>query len=372
MRKAQKEQAKDFLCLLEQVYEVIEKQMKDGNTEAVCGLLEETQQGMILLGQMIEQSEGAESAVISFIEEYCEEIYQIHKKLLCRETVAAGEVCALRQMTAHITDSINDVGEQLEMLFLPYKASMWDSLESVWMEADADPNCIAYVMPIPYYDRDANGNFEKFHYEGKEFPEYVPIIHYDDYDLEEHQPDVIFIHNPYDNYNYVTSIEPKYYSGELKKYTKRLVYIPYYVTAGKLNEGQTLCPVYSNVDDIIVQGEKYPRFFRMASIREKVRPFGSPKFDRIIRMCKNPEAAKEEWQPLLKNKTVYFYNTSISHMLSDTIRFIRKMEYIFQCFEGRTDACLIWRPHPLLEATFESMRPRFLSKFSELKRYCAL
>ena len=29
---------------------------------------------------------------------------------------------------------------------------MWDSLESVWQAADADPDCDAYVVPIPYYD----------------------------------------------------------------------------------------------------------------------------------------------------------------------------------------------------------------------------
>ena len=41
----------------------------------------------------------------------------------------------------------------MEAIFLPYKASMWDSLESVWKAADADPECDAYVIPIPYYDK---------------------------------------------------------------------------------------------------------------------------------------------------------------------------------------------------------------------------
>ena len=33
---------------------------------------------------------------------------------------------------------INSLPTTLEAVFLPYKASMWDSLESIWMAADKD------------------------------------------------------------------------------------------------------------------------------------------------------------------------------------------------------------------------------------------
>ncbi|MBQ7479431.1 MAG: hypothetical protein IJT01_11160, partial [Selenomonadaceae bacterium] len=40
-----------------------------------------------------------------------------------------------------------------DIVFLPYKASMWDSLESVWKAAEEDKeHCNAYVVPIPYAD----------------------------------------------------------------------------------------------------------------------------------------------------------------------------------------------------------------------------
>ena len=82
------------------------------------------------------------------------------------------------------------------------------------------------------------------HYEGKEFPSYVPITSYSDYDLEKRRPDVIYIHNPYDDRNFVTSVDSAYYSSELKKYTDLLVYIPYYSTAGGMSEAQASCPAY--------------------------------------------------------------------------------------------------------------------------------
>ena len=44
------------------------------------------------------------------------------------------------------------------IVFLPYKASMWDSLESIWKTAYEDKSyCNTYVVPIPYADIDANG-----------------------------------------------------------------------------------------------------------------------------------------------------------------------------------------------------------------------
>ncbi len=70
----------------------------------------------------------------------------------------------------------------------------------------------------------------------------------------------------------------------------------------------------------------------------------------------------------MAGKKVYFYNTSINGMLSDTKRFLLKMEYVFKCFRGRKDACLLWRPHPLMETTFLSMRKGYKPFYDELKR----
>lgn len=123
----------------------------------------------------------------------------------------------------------NDITVRKEAVFLPYKASMWDSLESVWKAADEDENCDAYVIPISYYDKNPDGSFREMHYEADQYPAYVPITRYDTYDFEKHRPDMIYIHNLYDKYNLVTSVHPFFYSDNLKKYTEKLIYIPYFV-----------------------------------------------------------------------------------------------------------------------------------------------
>ena len=148
----------------------------------------------------------------------------------------------------------------MEAIFLPYKASMWDSLESVWKAADADPECDAYVIPIPYYDKNPDGTLGAVHYEGDMYPDYVPITDYKTYDIEKRKPDVIFIHNPYDECNYVTSVEPRYYSKKLANYTNCLVYIPYFVIDEnrKLDqiEHYVLTSAVINADVVVVQSDK--------------------------------------------------------------------------------------------------------------------
>lgn len=53
---------------------------------------------------------------------------------------------ALRKTLVRMENSIrHDITERREVVFLPYKASMWDSLESVWKAADEDSDCDAFV-----------------------------------------------------------------------------------------------------------------------------------------------------------------------------------------------------------------------------------
>ena len=116
-----------------------------------------------------------------------------------------------------------------EIVFLPYKASMWNSLESAWRAACAAPDCDVYVIPIPYYYRNLDGSFRDMQYEGEQFPDTMTITDYSSYDFENRHPDVIFIHNPYDDCNLTTSVPPCFYSSNLRQYTEKLIYIPYFV-----------------------------------------------------------------------------------------------------------------------------------------------
>ena len=119
-------------------------------------LLGQCQEGAIELGKFIEKSEGNGVATIALLEDYCEQTYQIYEKLAGGQKLNANKRYKnLRKILIQIENSVkNDIKIRFEIIFLPYKASMWDSMESVWKAADRDPDCDAYVVPIPYYDRE--------------------------------------------------------------------------------------------------------------------------------------------------------------------------------------------------------------------------
>lgn len=80
----------------------------------------------------------------------------------------------LDELLEKISDSIqHEMVVRKEVVFLPYKASMWDSRESVWKAADKD--CDTYVIPLPYFDRTKEGAFGELHYEEDLYPKYVPV-----------------------------------------------------------------------------------------------------------------------------------------------------------------------------------------------------
>ncbi len=369
MRKAQKQEVLDCVGSLHQAHEEIREAIYKNEYGLVQNMLSECQEFAAALGESIERAEGKGHITVSQVEAYCETLFRVFEEI-DNQQISKNRICRiLRKQLLCVENSIkNDISIKKEIVFFPYKAAMWDSLESVYLAAKEDPDCDVYCVPIPYFTLNSDHSFGQMHYEGGEYPQNIEITDWNSYHFEERKPDVIYIHNPYDDWNLVTSVHPRYYSANLKKYTDTLVYIPYYSTSGGMNEAQKLCSAYLYADYIVIQAPKFREYFDESIPDKKFLPFGSPKFDRIIKKCQNPPDPPAEWAEKMKEKRVYFYNTSISGMLANTQNFLSKMYYVFQCFEGREDVCLLWRPHPLLESTFDSMRPQYRSIYDALKR----
>lgn len=397
MRKAQKRQAEEFVESLGQANKKIRKIMERGEQVPLAlALLEQCQEGAVSLGNMIEQLEGEDTVTVRLLENFCELIYQYHEKIRQGLPVKAGhEYKNLQKSIGEIESSIhNDLSVRKEVVFLPYKASMWDSLESVWKAADADPDCDAYVIPIPYYDKNPDGSFKEMHYEGRLYPKDVPIVWYEDYDFEERRPDAVFIHNPYDEHNYVTSVHPDFYSQKLKMHTEMLVYIPYGLPP-KINpkdaEDEVIrrmarrntLPVMFNADRVIVQSEAArQRHIAVMSMKfgketreiwaKKTLGIGSPKVDKVRSTRREDIEIPEEWLKVICRadgswKKVVFYNTSIGALLEQDIKMLVKMRSVFKTFrENREELALLWRPHPLIQATITSMCPHLWPVYQEM------
>lgn len=274
--------------------------------------------------------------------------------------------CSLLQKL--VNELLQEKEVKKEILFLPYKASMWDSLESIWLAARADAQCTVYVMPIPYCDRGLRGEVTAWHCEADRLPDYVPVIDWKTYDLAVREPDVVYIHNPYDDCNRVTSVHPRFYSGEIKKHTNMLVYVPYFVVGEVLPQAFYSLPSYANVDRIIVQSEKMLDAYVPKLTQGKLVPLGSPKIDRVLRYKENKLPIPQEWTDRIGNKKVIFYNTSLSSLLYHRGKALAKMNYVFSCFKEREEIVLLWRPHPLTWATLTSMLPSLAEEYRCLEK----
>ena len=68
-------------------------------------------------------------------------------------------------------------------------------------------------------------------------------------------------------------------------------------------------------------------------------------------------------------KKAVLYNTTIDAFLRYGEKVLRKMKSVFQFFEQKNEFVLIWRPHPLLETTLQSMRPKLLDEYLKIVDY---
>lgn len=387
MRIAQKQEIQDCLNSLKQAHEEIRGALNRHDKVQVQNMLGQCQDFAVGLGEIIERFEGEGHITVTYLEEYCEILFRVYGEIDDSRVNRIYKL--LKQKLIRIENSVrNDIPVRKEVVFLPYMASMWDSMESVWMTADEDESCDAYVVAIPYYDRNPDGSLGLMHYEGKEYPDYVPVTDWWTYSLEERKPDVVYIQNPYDDSNYVTCVHPRYFSRNLKQYTDMLIYLPYFVGIGGY-VGEHLCtaPGVANADRVIVESEEVKKVYiesirkfekenncrgHFGNLKEKFLPLGSPKLDRIRRAIDSGKVnIPEEWKSRIyridgQKKKIVFYNTTLGAVLKHTDTYMGKLKSVLGVFRQEEDVVLLWRPHPLLATTIKSMRPDLYSEYMEI------
>lgn len=382
MRRFVKNRIIEYMEELLQQHKLLETAFLQNHTEERSMLSAGCQERAIVIGNTLEMDGAVHETVVKKLEFYCETLY--------RQSVGMED---FKKQT--LDDCILDVGnyvkkqisEELEIVFFPYKASMWDSLESVWMAAVEDTDCTAYVVPIPYFDKNPDGTVSAMHYEGNDFPEYVPVVHWKDYDVKGRHPDVIYIHNPYDHGNKVTTVHLDFYAKELKQYTDMLVYIPYFVCVdGSVPEHFCVLPGTLYADRVIVQSEPARKIYiqefqkfeeeygckgKFGNPEEKFLALGSPKYDAVFRAMQEEIKLPEDWRRKIirkdgSRKKVLLYNTSVTQLLAGKEELLQKIQSVFADMKKREDIVLLWRPHPLSETTCEAMRPEILNAYDAI------
>lgn len=390
--------AKEMLKLFEAVRKNIVEMTGRGEFEQILGLLADSQDGAVALGNRIEEAKGEGCGAVTALEQFCEALYTIYETILNGISLSPEDV---DKQFADILDILSDrihkdIVERKVVVFLPYKVSLWDSLESIWEAADKDPDCDAYVVPLPWCEKEFDGTLGEIHYEGGEFPGNVPITSYETFNFSLQHPDVIFFHNPYDQYNLASTLPQAFYAKELRKYTDNLVYIPWFVL-DEIEENDMrgdvsmdyFCTMPGVVcaDKIIVQSEK----MRQAYIRkltkfagedtgkiweEKILGLGSPIYDKEQ---ERREALKmpAAWEKVcLKSdggkKKIVLYNTVPEAMLEHGNAMLNKIRNVLKMFEGQKEqTALAWCANLQKSDYVKRMEPALWEEYQLLvKEYC--
>ena len=289
---------------------------------------------------------------------------------------------------------IQEENETYRVLFLPYKYSMWDSLESIFEAAKEDENCEAYVMPIPYYDKDQEGNFTEIHDESGSYPDDIGIISWQDNQVDEIDPDVIFIHNPYDGNNRLTSIHPDYYTNKLVRKDRIVIYVPYYVSYTEDKKVMvTMGGAEFYADYVIMQSEWYKEKFEqilsdykksdddlndLIAFYDNGNKFvvlGNPKYDKIRSLEKSEYPLRDDWKEKIfdesdNKKFTILLDTTLEILLKQREKTLDKIGDVIDFFEKSDDLALIWRPHPLIETTIRKMCPELIPAYVKLVDSC--
>ena len=218
----------------------LRKDFKEERFETVLSALPSLQERAGMLGHAIEEKKGEGTETVRLLESFCEALYQLHSALIAlsasSSTNEQKEILNAKKYLRSIGGILKKIAIEArkelkrQVVFLPHSVKHFGSLRPLIDRLLEREDMEVKLIPIPYYDRLGDGSLSEMHYEGAEFPKEYAITDYKTYNFAAELPDCIVIHSPYDAYNPVWSVDPFFYSEALKKYTNKLVYIPYFVT----------------------------------------------------------------------------------------------------------------------------------------------
>lgn len=227
---------------LENAYENIYKLFELGNAEMILQVLTKCQELAVNLGTKIEQIYGAADVkvteggsankAVSEIEHYCDVVYELYSSIVNNGDISE-KYANLAEATNRVINSIEEnIVNKDTVVFLCDRARYLSCYENAYRKELQKDNTDVYFVVLPYFNRDMSGQiieevacdldeFVKNDFSGKVFISYANV------GIELMSPDRIYFSNPFDQYNSVSTLSPKFYSDKLVTYTDELIYIPF-------------------------------------------------------------------------------------------------------------------------------------------------
>ncbi len=356
--------------------------------ETICEVIE-----YINNSGKVEMLEDVKNAISSILEQIEKEDYDILEtinyikialsnvgNLLAKEEITFDDLNDLiKQVSVFEQSFLIQVQVKLNVVFMPYNITMWDSLESIYLACKDDEDCVARVVPIPYFDISQDPPVR--HYDFDKYDKNIDLIKYDEFNLGAEEPDIIYVHNIYDDGNTLTSVLPEFYTRNLKKYTDMLVYSPYcvpnFLKQYSSNKHSYTFDLYgaNNVDRFVCAGDFVKKEGLKSNIPdEKILNLGTPKFDSLIQHINDDFDCENEWLLQANGRRIVLFSTSINYFLTNLgsdnritnfCDVLCKFSSILQKFKDE-DIFVIWRPHPLTRNFIKKVHPHFVDWYDSL------
>lgn len=395
LRKLVREKSLKMINLIDQAHEEISCKLEEKQLVEVIELLSQCQEAAIRIGTYIEDYYGEGFVTVKYFEDYCENVYEFAQSLADYkdDEFYKKKIYCLNEQLKVIEESINsDIKIYKEVVLMPFKADYWYILEGLWERMNDDPEVHVSVVPIPYYYKNALGEIYAENFDLESYPEYISLIDYDAFDFEKIHPDQIIIQYPYDNDDFVTTIDSRFYVNKLKTYTDELVYVPYFKTeeigqgeerAYKVMDEYVLTPGVVYSDKVILQSDDIKNLYVNKLVEffgEKTKDVWDKKIsgEGISLYSWRQEVSKEsvdipdEWRTFLFDedgnfKKVILYYISVSSLFRYKEQMIAKLRSVFDTFlKNRDKVTVIMYPDPLIESTMPNYAPELYEKYIKL------
>lgn len=224
---------KEYLAdSVEIIHEILLNKDSGLSYEDIITYLSELQNNIVSFGTLTESIKGEDCNTVKFLEQYLEVIYKVAKYVQKFDGNKYAECDEeVKDTFASISESIDsEIVNRRSVLFLPVKAKYFSSMRTAYEMEAANPNTDVYVMPLPYYYKEYDGSFkDEMHIDTEEFIKAnIPVTDYSRFDLSLLCPEKIYINSAYDEYNMAVSVDTRFYARNVKKYTEKLIYIPYF------------------------------------------------------------------------------------------------------------------------------------------------
>lgn len=295
--------AGQYVSVLDEMMENCTAQMQEQQYGDVLSVLPELQQLVVDFGTLLEEVRGETNPcvqnVVAKIQEYCDALYALYEQLNTR--LQEPDTLKIGQQPADVSDADATVGASYEafahsytkmkaeiqqfciarrsVLFICTGMREWHAYEHLCDEERQKADTDVYIACVPTVFKDIYGHAEygqstedantmriQDHIQNLygEFADNIQFMPWQKVNPALLAPGTIYIQDPYDGENPCLTIPPIYYAGNLRKYTKNLIYVPAYKVKEFRAEDTTdlynmkhyaTAPALMYADQIYVQSE---------------------------------------------------------------------------------------------------------------------